>query len=287
MIMSFKEFIAIKKIRVEVPAAFAPPASETESIEALDEATRATVRRFTARRDPPHFQGDEYHAHSEIPGGYEVSWGVSGKRRHPNKFPVDVPADARAAVAKVLNVDPNLLEGYVIADEKLGEKVFLLELTTHHDYKIVPWPRQTTKFPEHWPSDVGRYWLQAQRSLEGKNWDAAALMARSAIQLIMRYQKASGANLKNEIDDLAHKGILPPVMKDWAHEVRALGNENAHPNPGESGTSQKDARDAARSSAEPGPGIFVCSVQPAAFSATLAFQDNPKGRQVNDVACHV
>jgi hypothetical protein len=43
-----------------------------------------------------------------------------------------------------------------------------------HDYTTLPWPQQTTTFPEHWPEDVGRYWLQARRSLEVKNWDAAA-----------------------------------------------------------------------------------------------------------------
>jgi hypothetical protein len=39
----------------------------------LTEATRETVGRYPARRDPPHFQGDEYHAHAELPGGYEAS----------------------------------------------------------------------------------------------------------------------------------------------------------------------------------------------------------------------
>jgi len=112
-----------------------------------------------------------------------------------------------------------------------------------HDYRTVPWARSTTNFPEHWSEDVGRNWLQAQRSLEGQNWDAAALMARSAIQLIMRYQKAEGSNLKAQIDFLADKGVLPPIMKEWSHEVRELGNENAHPVPGAKGTSPKDARD--------------------------------------------
>jgi hypothetical protein len=111
-----------------------------------------------------------------------------------------------------------------------------------HNYETVPWPQQTTMFPEHWPNDVGRYWLQARRSLEVKNWDAA-VMARSAIQLVVRYNGAKGATLKQEIDDLAKKGILPPVMKEWSHEVRVLGNENAHPKPGEEGTGQKDAKD--------------------------------------------
>jgi len=49
--------------------------------------------------------------------------------------------------------------------------------------------------------------------------------------------------LKEEIDDLAAKGVLPPVMKEWSHEIRVLGNENAHPSPGGKGTGEKDAND--------------------------------------------
>src|SRR5262249_15876518 len=98
----------------------------------------------------------------------------------------------------------------------------------------VPWAREITKFPEHWPEDIGRHWLQARRSLEGQNWDAASLMARSAIQLIARYQKAKGGTLKQ---------ILPPIMKERSHEVRELANESAHRDPGAKGTTPKDARD--------------------------------------------
>jgi hypothetical protein len=50
-----------------------------------------------------------------------------------------------------------------------------------HNFITVPWAREITKFPEHWPEDIGRHWLQARRS------DAASLMARSAIQLIVRW----------------------------------------------------------------------------------------------------
>jgi Domain of unknown function (DUF4145) len=113
-----------------------------------------------------------------------------------------------------------------------------------HDFRTMPWPTETTKFPEHWPKDVGQYWMEAQRSLEGKNWNAAAVMARSAVQLALRYHKAAGSNLKQEIDDLAKKGLLPPVMKEWSHELRELANDSAHPTPGSSaGTEPNDARD--------------------------------------------
>ena len=132
--MTFKQFIAklrpkvTKKIRIEVPAEFAQQLHDSANREVLKEATRETVGRYTARRDPPHFQGDEYHGHAELPGGYEASWGVSGKRRHPTKFPAAVPADARVALAKVLGVDADLLEGFLIYDNQVKETVLLLEL---------------------------------------------------------------------------------------------------------------------------------------------------------------
>lgn len=81
-------------------------------------------------RIPPHFQGDEYHGHADISGGYEVSWNISGSRRHPNKFPASIPNNAKAAVAKVLNVNPNIFETYKVYDENIGEDVLLLEISS-------------------------------------------------------------------------------------------------------------------------------------------------------------
>ncbi|MDH5711746.1 MAG: DUF4145 domain-containing protein, partial [Gammaproteobacteria bacterium] len=102
----------------------------------------------------------------------------------------------------------------------------------HHDYRVVPWPLgKLQKHPDHWPEAVGRYWLQAKRNLKDQNWDAAALMARSSLQVSLREQNATGNNLKQEIDDLASKGVLPKIMQDWAHNVRELGNDSAHPKP--------------------------------------------------------
>jgi hypothetical protein len=112
-----------------------------------------------------------------------------------------------------------------------------------HNYRTLPRYRGTTDAPKHWPPDVGRYWVEARRSIEGKNWTAAALMARSAIQLVARSRGAKGENIKAEIDDLAAKGLLLPIMQEWAHEVRLLANEGTHPKPGTAGTDEKDAKD--------------------------------------------
>ena len=112
-----------------------------------------------------------------------------------------------------------------------------------HAYRLLPWHQSTTAYPKHWPGDVGLYWVEARRSIEGKNWTAAALMARSAVQLVARSHGAKGNNLKQEIDDLADKGLILPIMKDWSHEVRDLANEGTHPQPGSTGTNEKDAKD--------------------------------------------
>jgi hypothetical protein len=115
-----------------------------------------------------------------------------------------------------------------------------------HGYQVVPWPLKLEKYPEHWPEAIGRYWLQAKRNIRDENWDAAAVMARSALQISLRDCKAKGKNLKQEIDDLASKGTLPPIMKDWSDHVRDLGNDSAHPDPSQGPTNPQDARDIVR-----------------------------------------
>ena len=112
-----------------------------------------------------------------------------------------------------------------------------------HDYKVQPWPLTLQHAPEGWPEAIGRHWLQAKRNIKGENWDAAAVMARSALQLALREQGATGRNLRSEIEDLATKGVLPSIMKEWAHEVRGLGNDSAHPVADQPATDPTDARD--------------------------------------------
>jgi hypothetical protein len=113
----------------------------------------------------------------------------------------------------------------------------------HHDWRALPRPREIESWPEHWPEDIGRYWLQAHTNLRAENWDAAAMTARTALQLALRRQGAEGRNLKQEIDNLASTGELPPLMKEWSGEVRELGNDATHPAPGQAATSAQDAQD--------------------------------------------
>lgn len=110
-------------------------------------------------------------------------------------------------------------------------------------YTVMPRPIGHAEPSENWPEAVQRYWSQAKGSLKGENWDAAVLMARSALQFAMRDKGATGGNLKAEIRDLASKKILHPIMEDWSTEVRELGNDSAHPDPSAAAIEPQDARD--------------------------------------------
>lgn len=112
-----------------------------------------------------------------------------------------------------------------------------------HGRHQVPWPQRLQDAPNEWPKDVGRLWVQAHRSISDENWDAAIMVAGSALQAAMREQKAKGKNLAAEIDDLSDRGTLPTIMKEWAHELRGLRNLSAHPKPGEMSPDSKDVKD--------------------------------------------
>ncbi len=111
--------------------------------------------------------------------------------------------------------------------------------------RILPWPLDAKREPsENWPEGVRRFWIQAHDSLKRENWDAANVMARSAVQFICREKNSSGPNLKAQIDSLVAKGVLHPLMKDWADEVRIVANESAHPEaPIPEDATPKDSRD--------------------------------------------
>jgi len=160
-------------------------------------------------------------------------------------FAVDHQASKRKPnTGKVLHFDTLKCVncgGYVMVLWSAGE--FASPLSGLYSYRVLPWPLETTSFPDHWPQNIGRYWLQAHRSVQQENWDAAAVMARSAMQLALREHGATGRTLAQEVESLANTGVLPPLMKEWSHEVRELGNESAHPGVSQDPTEPADAKD--------------------------------------------
>jgi hypothetical protein len=95
------------------------------------------------------------------------------------------------------------------------------------------YPHVRSDAPPELPDDVRENLAEGIRSLNVNNPKAAVIMIRSALQASMRDKGAMGANLRDEIDDLAAKHVIPDALKDWAHEIRSGGNLVAHPSPGD------------------------------------------------------
>ncbi len=113
-----------------------------------------------------------------------------------------------------------------------------------HGSVVMPRPLKGKPKPSpNWPPDMTRFRVQAHDSVAHENWDAANVMARSALQFVVRESGASGPNLKSQIDDLVAKRALHSLMGEWAHELRLLANESAHPNLAPAPPSPEDTRD--------------------------------------------
>ncbi|WP_313026703.1 DUF4145 domain-containing protein [Brucella sp.] len=95
---------------------------------------------------------------------------------------------------------------------------------------VVRTPEQTTETPTSLPDATLRSFSAAEKNfhLEGCE-DASAIMYRRAIETAIhtKHPDVTG-NLLQRIDKLAAKNLIPEAMKDWAHEIRLIGNDGAH-----------------------------------------------------------
>ena len=95
----------------------------------LEEGHTKVVNGIKVRKDAPHFNGDDYHVHVQLPGGYELSWQRgNGTRRHPSKFPKNVSMSAKQAAAKILGVSVDLLECFTEKEEATGHDRIYMRL---------------------------------------------------------------------------------------------------------------------------------------------------------------
>lgn len=113
-----------------------------------------------------------------------------------------------------------------------------------HAARQVPWPLDAKPSPsENWPPQAQNYWTQAKDNIGRRNWEAAIILARTALQCVARDKGAGGGTLQTEIDRLGAKGVLPPNMVEWAHTViRDTGNDFTHPTPDQAPAQEKEAR---------------------------------------------
>ncbi|MCH5277737.1 MAG: DUF4145 domain-containing protein [Desulfovibrionaceae bacterium] len=94
--------------------------------------------------------------------------------------------------------------------------------------------------PDGTPEDVAQAYKTARRNLhsgQDGDYEAACIMARRSVELAVNAAGGQGTNLKDKIDNLETQGIISQAMREWAHEIRDIGNDGAH----EPSVTRKDA----------------------------------------------
>ena len=92
------------------------------------------------------------------------------------------------------------------------------------------------------PQDVKIDFEEALLCFSVGAYRGAAALARRTVQLICVDKGAdSKKTLRDQIDQLLADGVITKDIQEWAHEVRFLGNDAAHPN--KNTVSQDDAKD--------------------------------------------
>lgn len=116
----------------------------------------------------------------------------------------------------------------------LGGKVSVAQITGNIDEAGHPvirtWPEGTPiSCPEHTPDRPKNLYLQGLDNLRRQNWDAAGMAFRTSLdQALRRLHPEGKGTLALRIDSLPSEIGVTPSMKEWAHEIRTLGNEAAH-----------------------------------------------------------
>jgi hypothetical protein len=82
--------------------------------------------------------------------------------------------------------------------------------------------------PRHTPENVERFYLQGMDNIS-RNFDAAGTMFRKSLDAALKHLDPTGkGTLEKRIDNLPTDKDVTPAMKEWAHQIRHLGNDAVH-----------------------------------------------------------
>ena len=79
------------------------------------------------------------------------------------------------------------------------------------------------------PPDVAEDFKEALRCRFVKAYKGCIVMCRRAIQTSVLAKGGTGRDLYNQIDDLFSKGKITQPLKEFAHAIRLVGKNAAHP----------------------------------------------------------
>ena len=91
------------------------------------------------------------------------------------------------------------------------------------------YPKRVPKIEQAVPSSVRSDMEEAYKSFNAGAWRASAAVGRRALQSSLLELKATKGKLQDQIDEVYAKTMITKEIRDWAHEIRLIGNDGAHP----------------------------------------------------------
>ncbi len=110
-----------------------------------------------------------------------------------------------------------------------------------NNFKVWPADR-VPSIPQHLPEAVAKAFLQAESVIRRNGFaESAVAMDRRALEIATKKFAPDlvDKTLQRRIDVLAERYLLTPALRDWAHELRTLGNDALHD---EDGVTSEEAR---------------------------------------------
>ena len=107
--------------------------------------------------------------------------------------------------------------------------------------ETVLYPNESKLPIEHLPPLARSAYEQALKSFSASLYEPCVLMCRKSLEVVCKTLNAKGSNLYGRLESLKENGHIDERLLNWAHEIRAIGNEAAHDI--ESEIQKEDARD--------------------------------------------
>lgn len=132
---------------------------------------------------------------------------------------------------------------YSVEECNSCEQHFLVVLHANTGRRLAIYPKSLPQIVDKLiPSPIKEDFEEALLCHSVGAFRGAAALARRTVQVICLNKGASKTKkLQDQIDELFTNGIITKDIQEWAHEVRFLGNDAAHPNKDE--VLEGDAKD--------------------------------------------
>lgn len=124
------------------------------------------------------------------------------------------------------------------------EQLFLtIRMNSKYGGLVRKYPNSLPKsINESIPQEIKTDFEEALLCYSVNAYRGAAALARRTVQLICLDKRADkNKKLYQQIDELFKNGVITKDIQEWAHEVRFLGNDAAHPS--KDTVSKDDAKD--------------------------------------------